>query len=264
MTTLTVATFNVRFGTAPDGPNSWEHRWPVFAETVAGFGADILCLQEALSFQLVHTRNTLGGYGCVGVGRTNGLPDGGEMVPILWRDDRFELVDAGHFWVTPTPHLVGLRGWDADSIRMTTWAALGVRERPADLFHVFNTHLDNHGAVARLEGAKLLRRRVAALGPHLPVILTGDFNSTDADPPFAEVRAAGLADAYRVANPAADPRADGTMHEFSGRRDGQRIDWIMVSPHWRVRGSRIVHTSRGRLYPSDHFPVVAELALGSG
>jgi endonuclease/exonuclease/phosphatase family metal-dependent hydrolase len=236
----------------------------VFDQTIAGLGADILCLQEALHFQLDHTRRLLPGFEYVGVGRNNGLPDGGEMVPVLWHADRFELIDSGHFWVSPTPHLPGVRGWDADSIRMTTWVALRFREHPRSTFQLFCTHLDNHGPIARLEGARLLRRRIAALGPTLPVILTGDFNSTETDPPYAEVTAAGLTDAFRVANPTPDPRGEGTRHDFTGRRDVPRIDWIMVTPHWRVRRCRIDHTSHNGSYPSDHYPVVAELEFTGG
>lgn len=264
MADLTVATFNVRFGTAPDGPNHWTRRRAVLDETVAGFGADVVCLQEALPFQLDHVRGLLPGFEFVGVGRENGRSDGGEMVPVLWRGDRFELIDAGHFWVSPTPHIPGLRGWDADSIRMTTWAALRLRDHPHAIFRVMNTHLDNHGEVARLEGARLLRRRIAALGRGMPVILAGDFNSTEADPPHADLRAAGLTDAFRAANPTPDPRAEGTRHDFTGRTDVPRIDWVMVSPHWRVRGCRIDHTFRTGVYPSDHYPVVAELTLAAG
>ena len=264
MSRLTVATFNVRYGTAADGPDHWEHRWPVFGDVVAALGADVLCLQEALTFQLAHAHHVLPGFRSVGVCRTNGQvgTGGGEMVPVLWRADRLELVDAGHFWLSPEPHLPGRIGWDAAHPRMATWAALRFAARPAALFHVINTHLDYRGPVSREEGARLIARRVAALGPHVPVLVTGNFNGAEDGPPYAVFRAAGFADAYRVAHPDRDPAVEGTFHQFTGSRLGERVDWVLASPHWHVRGCRIDHSTRDGRFPSDHFPVVADLELG--
>lgn len=271
MPALTVATFNVRYGTAPDGPNHWEHRWPLFGHTLQAIAADVFCLQEVLPFQLAHVHHVLPGYHAVGVSRNDGRR-GGEMVPIVWRVDRFELIDAGHFWLGAEPHIPGVFGWDARHPRMVTWAALRFVRPPRAVFTVINTHFENRGSqnrgsVARAESAALIHRRVAALGPHMPVIVCGDFNSTENDPPYAALRQErlepgdGLRDAYRLMHPTPDPTADGTYHKFTGRQDVDRIDWVLVSRHWNVTAARIDHTSRGGRFPSDHFPVVAELEL---
>src|SRR5262249_21298638 len=73
MPRLTIVTFNVRYGTAHDGENHWERRWPVFGEAVRGLAADVLCLQECLAFQLDHVHHVWPGSHSVGVGRDNGL-----------------------------------------------------------------------------------------------------------------------------------------------------------------------------------------------
>jgi len=49
------------------------------------------------------------------------------------------------------------------------------------------------------------------------------------------------------------------MHTSSGRRDGDRIDWILTTPQFQVV-SAAIDRARGALgYPSDHFPVTATL-----
>jgi endonuclease/exonuclease/phosphatase family metal-dependent hydrolase len=101
-----------------------------------------------------------------------------------------------------------------------------------------------------------------------PVILTGDFNTTEDDPPHATLvskppdaadRASlRLIDSYREVHP--DRTSDeATFHGFTGRRAGKRIDWIIHTPEFRATECEIVHHADGNRYPSDHFPVFAIL-----
>jgi endonuclease/exonuclease/phosphatase family metal-dependent hydrolase len=269
MPSLTVATFNVRYGTAADGPNAWEHRRPLVGETVRGFAADVIGFQEVQPVQVDYFAQVLPHHRWVGVSREDGRVSGGEMVPIFWDNGRLELIDAGHFWLSQDPHLPGSKGWGTSLPRMATWAALRFRHPPRVVYTVVNTHFDYKGADARPESARLFRRRVAALGPAMPVILTGDFNDTPGSPTYQLLLADrlepgdGLVDVFRAARPTPDPD-EGTFHDFTGRSDGRRIDWVLASRHWRVAGARIDDTCRGSIYPSDHFPVVAELAIAGG
>ena len=64
-----------------------------------------------------------------------------------------------------------------------------------------------------------------------------------------------LQDAWLVAPHRSGP--DKTFHDFTGTPD-QRIDWILVRG-FEVEDARTVTTHEGKLYPSDHFPVVADL-----
>ncbi len=69
-----------------------------------------------------------------------------------------------------------------------------------------------------------------------------------------------LTDTYRFANPLRR-RDEGTRHDFSGRRGGPRIDWILATPHFTTLDADIDHTRRGARFPSDHFPVTAVVRL---
>jgi len=103
------------------------------------------------------------------------------------------------------------------------------------------------------------------LAGRMPRLVTGDFNATPGSDPYQTLVYGrrttpdkALFDAFRAANP--NPVHDeGTMHNFSGRRDGNRIDWILATPQFQVVNATI-DRARGPVgYPSDHFPVTVTL-----
>jgi len=53
-------------------------------------------------------------YAHVGVGRDDGISKG-EHSPIFYDSDKFEEVDWDTIWLSPTPHVVASKGWDAVS-----------------------------------------------------------------------------------------------------------------------------------------------------
>jgi endonuclease/exonuclease/phosphatase family metal-dependent hydrolase len=69
-----------------------------------------------------------------------------------------------------------------------------------------------------------------------------------------------MIDVYRASHPVLGPD-EGTRHGFSGRTNGPRIDWIVISTEFKPIESSIVHANRNGKYPSDHFPVTAVLKL---
>lgn len=256
---LRVMSFNIRYGTADDGEDRWERRRELLFTTVEAFKPDLLGTQEVLAFQADELRKRLKGYGFVGAGRDDGK-DKGEMTPIYFRADRFEKLDEGHFWLSATPEEPGSKGWDAALPRVASWVKLRDKATKRE-FYVFNTHFDHRGREARLESAKLLRKRLAALPGAPPVVATGDFNSGEGSEPYKALAGGTgpkLTDAYRAVHPA---RAtdEGTAHGFKGGRTGARIDWVLHTEHFAATGAGIDHTSAGGRYPSDHYPVTAVL-----
>ena len=128
--------------------------------------------------------------------------------------------------------------------------------------YVYNVHFDHESENARVRSSELLNRRIAARRHAEPVVVMGDFN---AEPASAALRTligidGSLVDTYAVeANSAAV--ASGTFHEFTGARDGRRIDFILVSPELEVRDAAILYDEDGGRYPSDHFPVTATVGF---
>ncbi|MHC5541933.1 endonuclease/exonuclease/phosphatase family protein [Singulisphaera rosea] len=258
-----VMSFNIRYGTADDGENAWDKRKTFLVETIKTFDPDLLGTQETLAGQRDYLVAGLKGYGVVAVGRDDGK-DAGEMAAIFYRESRFEKVDGGHFWLSETPEIPGSKSWDSSLTRMVTWVKLRDKSAPdAAPIVYFNTHFDHRGHRARLESARLIRRKIADLEKGARVILTGDFNTGEGTPPHQAIFVEGLRDTYRVAHPT-KARGEGTFQDFkAGSTSGARMDWIGCSKEWTVKDAAIDHTSRDGRVPSDHYPVTAVLGPAS-
>ncbi|RMH03798.1 MAG: endonuclease/exonuclease/phosphatase family protein [Planctomycetota bacterium] len=263
---LRLMSFNLRSGTAADGPDRWELRREAVFTAIADFAPEVLAVQEGVDFQMAELRQRFPRLRQLGQHRRGGTR--GEFSGLLVAEDRLEVVAWGEFWLSPTPDEVGSQGWDAALPRMAVWALLRDRRAPAAApaaapFLALGTHFDHRGALARLESARLILRRLdeirAARAPAAPVVVLGDLNAGEDSPPLAAFRAGGLRDSFRVLHPAAGEA--GTFNAFQGRTDGDKIDHILVGPGWRVAAAEILRPRRpdGRC-ASDHDPVLALLA----
>ncbi len=279
---LRVMTFNVRYGTADDGPDSWATRRARLVETVRAFSPDVLGTQECLAAQADDLRAAFPEYAFVGVGRDDGAR-AGEMCAIFYRRDRFTKLAEGHFWLSDTPRVPGSVGWDAALTRMATWVELRDIHDPRALFHVYDTHFDHMGGEARMRSAQLVADSIAAMSGFRRAIVMGDFNAParlgNVPSPYAVLtersladsagrpagRAAGpasrgaLLDAYRALHPGNDEEA--TYHGFTGGTRGDRVDWILATEDLIPIECRIVRDRVDGRYPSDHFPVMAILRM---
>ncbi len=252
-------TFNVRFDTIKDAAagNRWSDRVDSVAETLRRCRPDVVGLQEALRTQLHDLTDMLPGYR--GVGKPREIGPTAEYVPVFFDVRRFELEEYGDFWLSPTPDVEGSRGWDTDVPRHCTWVR--VRERVSEVrFAVFNTHLDRWGKVARSEAAKVIVAR-AAVAEDVPTVLLGDLNAEEDSEPVATLTGAGFRDTLRVLYPdAADVQ---TVHHYGDLSGTRKVDYVMCDSHWRVVESAIVREKAAGRHPSDHFPVIADLAPAS-
>jgi endonuclease/exonuclease/phosphatase family metal-dependent hydrolase len=261
---LTVMSFNIRFGTAKDGENHWNARRSLLISVLQSHNADLIGLQEALSFQIREIIAALPQYAVVGVGRDDGKATG-EYSAILFRRNRFHVAEAGTFWFSDTPTVVASRTWGNQITRICTWARFVDRDGFA--FWHYNVHLDHQSQPSRERSTELLARRVEARLTPEPVIITGDFNVGEDNPALRALVAPGSAgaktqfvDTYRVLHP--DAREVGTFNGFKmGQTNGPKIDYVFAEPKAEVLHAEIVRASRRGRYPSDHFPVVARMRL---
>jgi len=252
---LDLMSFNVRYGTANDGENSWPARRSLLFDVIRDQNADVIGLQEALASQIDEILAAVPLYGVIGVGRDDAARKG-EYAAILYRRDRFHVAQSGTFWFSDTPEVVASKSWGNRITRICTWARLVDRDGRA--FWVYNVHLDHESQPSRERSVALLRARIDARAfPGEPVIVTGDFNAVEANPALGALTAGGaFVDTFRVAHP--DEKVAGTFTGFHlGQTGGDKIDYIFVQPGVRVASAAILRTSRGGRYPSDHFPVTA-------
>ncbi|MCG6157694.1 endonuclease/exonuclease/phosphatase family protein [Rubinisphaera margarita] len=261
---INVVSFNIRYGSARDGENHWDKRKDFVVETVQELDPDLLGTQETLGFQRDYLSSKLPEYSVFGVGREDGR-DEGEMMAIFYRTERFEKLDGGHFWLSETPNVPGSMSWNTACSRMVTWVKLKDHKNADRVLWFFNTHLDHKSPQARLEGARLIRRRVNEMVAGAPVVITGDFNAAEKSEPyqalFEQSGSVQLQDTWRVAQPSAQQN-EGTFTGFSLKSRGdKRIDWIAISKGFQVQSAAIVEINRNGVTPSDHLPVQARLVF---
>ena len=259
---LTVMSFNVRHGTAPDGDNSWPQRRGVLVNMVRSYAPDVVGVQECLVFQAQHLVARMPEYHWIGMGRE---ADGtGEMAAIFYKHEVLSPIRTGNFWLSETPDVPGSQSWATHCTRMATWVRF--RHVNSDRgFCLFNTHFDHGSAEAREMSARLLLERIAALAGDQPVIVTGDFNDPAEDGrPWSILTHGRLRDSWVVAQESVGPEV--TYHGWAPPRQDtkDRIDWILISDGFEAeRVETIVYNEDGR-YPSDHCPVFARVLLKAG
>ncbi|HZY65162.1 MAG: endonuclease/exonuclease/phosphatase family protein [Actinomycetota bacterium] len=269
MITLRVMTFNIRGSHHRDGANAWKRRASLSARVIQRCAPDLIGFQE---FQAGNSRfyeAHLPEYErALGPEYENRPPRSHNA--IFWNPQRLELLSTGGFWLSKTPEVFS-GSWGTHQKRSANWARFRTARNGTEFVHL-NTHLDHKSVAARRQGARLLVRRIDELAEgKLPALVTGDFN---ADPDSAVYRiftGAGFEDAHRLAGetPAR------TFHKFQGEgfvsrrpeKEG-RIDWVLVRGAGselqpRKTSCRVVRDAEPPVYPSDHYPVFADLELES-
>ncbi len=252
--TLRVASFNVRTGVKWDGCDSWLLRAGACAAAIAGLDADVVGLQEVRLFQERGLARRLPGYAGAGAGRDDGRGRG-ERCTVAYRGARLRLMSWTVRWFSDTPGRPGSRSWGNPIARIVTLCRF-MDLRTGDRFGLANAHWDGASAASRRRSAEAL---LGWLDPALPWIVLGDLNATGGDPAVARLIGGGLRDTLAHLGERG-PQA-GTHHPWDGSTDGTRIDFVLVDRRWDVLSARIDHARPGGRLPSDHWPVVAAVAL---
>ena len=244
---LRVATFNIRSGRSLDGWRAWPLRRRATLRAIVGLDADVIGLQEVYAFQLRWLRRHLPDYEFVrGDGRSRRRR--GEHCPLLVRRGVVALMSAATRWYGDAPDTAGTRLPGATAPRIATVAAMVVSGRTVQ---VLNTHLDEHIAGHRLRSATQL---LGWLVPGTPAIVLGDMNAPLGDPALVALADGDL-------RPALRGDEGGTAHDFTGRRDGPQIDHVFTSREWDVGRVTVGGEHWVGRWPSDHWPVVADVVL---
>ncbi|MGW8265793.1 MAG: endonuclease/exonuclease/phosphatase family protein [Longimicrobiales bacterium] len=250
---LVLMTFNIRYGTAEDGPNSWETRRARVADLIAAEAPDVLAIQEGLGFQLEQLGSVLGSYRKLGQHREGG--SNGEFSGLYVKEDRVRILRWGEFWLSPTPDSVASVGWDAALPRMVVWAEIQ-RTAGSTPLRVYGTHFDHRGETARLESARLIARH-AEHGP--PAVILGDLNADEGSEPLGVFFDLGYRSAFRTLHPRSNV---GTFNGFQDPSGGSRIDHILLDRRITPRRADVLDQKPAGGWASDHFPVTAVIATG--
>lgn len=181
---IRIMTYNIPMGnilvTDGNGRNTWENRCNEIHKYLTNVAPDLLGMQEPVRAELCDILRGIPGYAMVGTGRDNGA-DGGEYTAILYRIDRFRVLDTGNYWLTDTPDEHS-RVEGSSHFRIATWALMEDLESGARFLYT-NTHLSYDSEPVRLAQIKVIKQKMFDLnnqfGKDLPHFFTGDFNMKD-------------------------------------------------------------------------------------
>jgi len=254
---LKVMSFNIRLQVTSDKENAWTERKQDAVDLLNYYHPDYFGVQEALPEQMKDIKDALKNYDYVGVGRDDGK-DKGEFSAIFYDTNRLQVVKSGTFWLSETPEKPS-RGWDAALNRICTYAFFKDKKSKKE-FLAMNLHFDHIGNVARVKSSELILKKIKEMNPkNLPVTLSGDFNLTEDSEPI-KILSQNLNDSfYHSETKPYGPK--GTFTAFNVNEiPKDRIDYIFVKG-FTIKSQRHINDRRGNLlYPSDHFPVLAELS----
>lgn len=255
---IRVVTWNILHGRQSGPPwsrvtlSNWAVRRASLETALQQAEPDILCVQEALAEQVAFLEETLPTHQRVGVGRDDGA-SAGEHCAIFFRTDRFDHLEGNTFWLEePTDQ--PCRNPATHIKRICTWVRL--RDRATgETLRVYNVH-SYLTERSRLSAAQVLLDHLAQGDPRDAVIVTGDFNAPPSAPSRQLLAAAGLRESASW-NGQSSTRP---TYQWYGLRL-RSLDGILVNTPWQVRHHHVLDMKPGNTFPSDHFGVLADLAL---
>jgi endonuclease/exonuclease/phosphatase family metal-dependent hydrolase len=270
MPTLRVMTFNIRGSShSEDGVNIWDNRAQLNVETIKRANPDLIGFQELEEGNLATYQKWLPGYEYM-LGPQSSNEEPRDRNAIFWKPSQLQRIDCGHFWLSETPEIAST-GWGATTMRTAIWARFKLANNGRELLS-FNTHLDHIRERARREGIRLILQRITQMqGIELPVIITGDFNCNPDTAVHRLLSESGFTDTY-LATGHIDSEYTNTFHAYGwtkpsssgAQREGSmRLDWILLQDKGLIRPlfREIMRDAKPPLYPSDHYPVLAELEV---
>ncbi|GAB6170490.1 endonuclease/exonuclease/phosphatase family protein [Clostridium carnis] len=257
---MRVMTFNLRSDFILDINNRWKNRAEIVYEIIKKYNCDIIGVQELTDKMLEDLRKNLVDYNIVGSPRSKKI--------FIERNDilvskKHKIIENSTFWLSSEPNTVGSSIWYSLYPRICTTALIELEDKTK--IRVYNTHLDCLLPKAREYGLKKIGEMIEKQEDidGLPSILMGDFNATPtsklikgfSEGNFSKKKFISVngfkGEAYKMS----------TMSKFKGNKTGYHIDYIFVSEDFSIINSKIVDDNIKGKYPSDHYPIVAEIKI---
>ena len=262
---LRVGTYNVHYiimreETGAWSVGDWERRKGPLDQAFKAVAADLIAFQEMESFgggsesEVNLTLDWLlennPAYAAGATGDPSVFP---ATQPILYRNNRLELLDQGWFFFSPTPDVLYARTYNGSYPAFASWAQFRDM-RSGAVFRVVNVHTDYGSRSNRLQSIDLVVERTAPwIADGQTVFVVGDLNGRFGDAVVEKLQDAGL----RFA-----PVEGATYHFNRGLNLFAAIDHIAVSGAAELaRPPVVLRRQFDGEWPTDHYPVIADYRL---
>lgn len=253
--TTRVMSFNVRCISDPEG--SVKNRSKIVTAIIEQYLPDSFGVQEATGRWLGIIDRGLGDkYDRVGEARDN-RGYFSEYSCVYYLKDKYNLLDSGTIWLSETPDVPNTGSFDTACKRIATWAVLEDKQTGKKYTHL-NTHLDHVLESTRVGQAGVLIEKLQELQKEGTVICTGDFNTHADGEVYAEM--IKYTDDTMVTARSSDSGI--TFHAYGTRdENGTAIDFIFASKGTEVENYKIIRNKVKDMYPSDHYPLIADVYI---
>ncbi|MCU7582528.1 endonuclease/exonuclease/phosphatase family protein [Riemerella anatipestifer] len=254
---LKLMTFNIRYDNPDDGLNVWRNRILNTKNLLEFYTPDIIGFQEVLPNQYLDLKTILPSYNSYSLGRDS--ENQGEACSLFFNKNRFELLDSGTFWLSPTPNKIS-KAWGANLNRICSWVMLKDNISKSTL-KIYNLHFDHESELSRKNSLALIQEYINKdREQNIYTLVMGDFNTTFSNQELLQQVLPPLAEASTLAKKTL--LNNGTFQAF-GKKVGQspRIDYIFVPKDTEVLQYQILSNQFYGQYPSDHFPVLTEIYI---
>ena len=219
-------------------------------------------MQEPRYSQLNQVSKAFPQYASYFAGGANGKTKG-QSCPIFCRKDRFTLLDSGTFWYSDTPDRPGTKDWGNAVPRFCSWVQLAEKDRNVS-FYVYNTHLDSISQNSREKSVRLLASQIAARKTEAPFVIIGDFNMKLMNPAMEFLLERSRQNRFPVVDAWLSMHPD-NPHEstcnFGSWATGPQLDHIQLGSNAKPLAVEIDDRKVEGRYPSDHFPVIAQITI---
>lgn len=257
---MRIMTFNLRCDFFLDFNNRWDMRKNVAVNLIKKYNCEIIGTQEVTDKMHLYLQNKLDKYNIVGKPRTKKTYSERNDL-LICRD--YKILDYKTFWLSDKPDEEGSSIWYSLYPRICTTAVVELQDKKK--MRVCNSHLDCFLPQAREYGLKKLIEviRHEQEKEEYPLIIMGDFNATPNSKLIKNFRDGLYTNKRMIAVQDVDESMykQGTRGNFKGKNNGLHIDYIFVSEEFEILHAEIIKYNENGRYPSDHYPVFAEINL---
>ena len=257
MPQLHLCTFNVKNDNLLNKSIDFNIR-KIYKQLIFDYQIDILCTQEMIESTLNEIQKEFPNYHVVGDYRYGNNLFSKQIKRVKKFNESNHIISSYKIEKGKTTSLPwfprslkelydGTLKYKSITPRIVTEAVFNVSGKK---IRVINTHLDSHlRGIQKLQFMKL--ESIVKKG-RLPVVLTGDFNTTIEDKNFQEF--------IKNLNKKGLKKLEIPGKTFKKAKNNLAIDHIFIPKDWQVKEIKIINEEYLKGY-SDHYPVVADILI---
>ena len=260
--TIRIATYNVHYivlskQTGAWSVGDWERRKGPLNSAFKTLDADIVAFQEMESFSrgsdgsvnltLDWLLDSNPDYAAAAVGDWREFPS---TQPILYRSEKFKLLDQGWFFFSETPDVIYSNTFNGSYPAFASWAKLEDLDS-GNTLTVVNVHFEFKSFSNRRKSSELVAQRISPqINAGENVVLIGDLNAWHWMKPVKIIEEVGLKFV---------PVRGSTYHLNRGINLIGAIDHIAHTSGLQAVGKPVVLRNKfDGEWPTDHYPVISD------